>query len=383
MQRIDTKTGRDRLKTRRDPHWHKLSSERHLGFRKQDQDRGSWIARYRGDDGRRKFKALGENTATFGFDEASTAALKWFRELDRGVVSDAETVADICRLYVEDRRATKGDAAANDAHRRFERTIYGGGGADGKRHEADSLGSVAIAMIRTRHIEVWRDALSASGLSRASVNRTMINLKAALNYAVRRRLVSLDVAIEWRSAAALSDAYRRRNLYLDLKQRRALIGAASGALVDLLQAAMLTGARAGELVSVRVGAFEKRSASITFAGKTGARTIPLSATAAALFERLSKNKLPAAWLLTRDDGKPWAHSDWDELVRAAASAAKLPNKTCLYTLRHSFITQAIQDGMSPLEVARLCGTSLRMIDKNYGHLAADSARERLSQVTMI
>jgi len=74
---------------------------------------------------------------------------------------------------------------------------------------------------------------------------------------------------------------------------------------------------------------------MTFRGKTGARTVPLSAPALALFKRLSGSKLPAARLLVRDDGKPWAHSDWDQLVREAAAEAELPAGTCLYTLRHS------------------------------------------------
>jgi integrase len=56
---------------------------------------------------------------------------------------------------------------------------------------------------------------------------------------------------------------------------------------------------------------------------------------------------------------------------------------CLYTLRHSFVTQAITDGMTTLDVARLCGTSVGMIEKHYGHLVADAARKRLAAVTML
>jgi integrase len=303
--------------------------------------------------------------------------------LDCGLSTNAETIADACHFYVEDRRATKGDSAANDAHRRFERTVYGGGGKDGKRHGANSVASVALTKVRARHIEAWRDGLAGSTLSRASVNRTLVSLKAALNYAVRRRLVSLETAIEWRTVAALRDSYRRRTLYLDLDQRRALVAAAGGAVRELIQAVTLTGARMGELVSARVGAFDQRSNSVTLTGKTGTRSIPLSKSAAKLFQLAAEGKKAEDLMFTRDDGKPWGHSDWDELVRSAAASAKLPSGTCLYTLRHSFITQALQDGMSALEVARLCGTSLRMIDRNYGHLSADSARERLSHVTLL
>jgi site-specific recombinase XerD len=88
-------------------------------------------------------------------------------------------------------------------------------------------------------------------------------------------------------------------------------------------------------------------------------------------------------LLTRDDGQPWAHSDWDELVRAAAQRAGLPTGTVLYTLRHSFITQAVMAGMTTLDVARLVGTSVMMIEKHYGHLVASSARERLDRVEIL
>jgi hypothetical protein len=48
------------------------------------------------------------------------------------------------------------------------------------------------------------------------------------------------------------NAGKRRDLYLDLEQRRALLAASHGALRDLLEAAMLTGARAGELDVARL-----------------------------------------------------------------------------------------------------------------------------------
>jgi hypothetical protein len=39
--------------------------------------------------------------------------------------------------------------------------------------------------------------------------------------------------------------------------------------------------------------------------------------------------------------------------------------------------------MPPLDVARIAGTSLRMIDKNYGHLCHSAARERLAAVHIL
>ena len=177
-------------------------------------------------------------------------------------------------------------------------------------------------------------------------------------------------------------ADKRREIFLDLKQRRALIDACEGvALRDLVEGAVLTGARPGELVALKRSAFDSRTRVITFTGKTGSRTIPLSPAAVELFKRAAKGKTPNAPLLPRPDGEPWDR--WFTEFKRAVTKAKLPSAVVLYTLRHSWITEALTSGMSTLDVARLTGTSLQMIEKNYGHLVHDSARERLAAVTML
>jgi len=55
----------------------------------------------------------------------------------------------------------------------------------------------------------------------------------------------------------------------------------------------------------------------------------------------------------------------------------------MYSLRHSWISEALKMGMPTLEVARLTGTSLEMIEKHYGHLATKDVFERLNMVTML
>jgi hypothetical protein len=39
--------------------------------------------------------------------------------------------------------------------------------------------------------------------------------------------------------------------------------------------------------------------------------------------------------------------------------------------------------MPTLEVARLVGTSVAMIEKHYGHLVASAARQRLAKIAML
>ena len=359
------------LRPRREPYWGPpLARGRYVGFRRIADGEGSWIARARDDEGRQRYQSLGIATPALDYEAACKEARRWFHDLEAGVSDEAITVAQACREYVDDRRHEKGEASARDADRRFARTVDG-----------TELGRRPLSKVRTNHILAWRDGLP---LAKPSANRTLTALKAALNLAVRRRRVSAIAAQEWGDVKPFRAAGKRRDLILDLRQRRAMLAAVGeGALRDLLEAAMLTGARAGELVNATRSQFNARTGSMTFVRKTGARTVPLGPLALALFKRLARGKLPGARMLTRDDGKPWAHSDWDELVRAAAAAARLPSGTCLYTLRHSFITQALTDGMTTLDVARLVGTAIGMIEKHYGHLVASAAKERLALVRLL
>lgn len=111
---------------------------------------------------------------------------------------------------------------------------------------------------------------------------------------------------EWRDRLRGRDGKRRRDLYLDLQQRRALLGVAAGAIRTLIEGVVLTGARAGELVNATVSQFDPRTASMTFRGKTGERTVPLSPAAAVLFKRLAGARGSQARLFVRDDGRPRA-----------------------------------------------------------------------------
>ncbi len=358
------------LKPRREPYWGPaLGRGQALGFRKIDAETGSWVARMRDESGGKVYRALGYLTADLDYEAAREAAERWFRQRDGGVADDKATVADACRAYVEDRRTAKGEATAHDAELRFKRTVYG-----------TEFGSIPLSRLRTPAVKRWRDGLD---LGKSASNRTLTALKAALNLSVAERRVEAGAAREWGDVKPYQGASKRRDLFLDLKQRRRMFATAKGAVADLIRAAALTGARPGELVKATRGQFDARTKSMTFIGKTGTRTVPLSDAAIELFTALSKSKLPGARLLVRDDGKPWGPSDWDELVKAAAVEAKLPAAVCLYTLRHSFITQAITDGMTTLDVARLVGTSVMMIEKHYGHLVASAARERLAKVKML
>lgn len=361
---------------RREPYWGpKLGKGAYLGFRKISATEGSWVARLRIEDEHdkliQKYEALGPVTDQFDYAAAIVKAQAWFATVEAGVASDKTvvTVTDACHAYVKELRAGHREATAHDADKRFERTVY-----------EKSLGKKLLTKLTAADIKAWRDGLA---IGKASSNRTLTALKAALNLARTNKHAPATLQIELMAVKPHKNAGKRRELYLDRTQRKALHKAAAGALRDLLDAVMLTGGRAGELTHATVSDFDARQKTLVLSGKTGPRTVSVQSPAALrLFKRLTKGKKPDELLLLRDDGKPWAHSDWDELVRDAAKAAELPPGVCLYTLRHSYITQAIAAGNTTLDVARQVGTSLTMIDRHYGQTSKDAAA-RLARVSML
>ena len=152
---------------------------------------------------------------------------------------------------------------------------------------------------------------------------------------------------------------------------------------------MLTGARPIELARATVADYDSSTGTLSLFSYKGQspepspREVPLRALGAeALIKRLCKDKLAAAPLFTRDDGRQWAHSDWDGLVRNARDGAHLKALTA-YDLRHTFISEALIGGVDPLTVARIVGTSLGMISMTYGKLIEDHATRAFKNVQLL
>lgn len=377
--KIDQAKTRSRLAPRRAPYWGAPVGEPRVTVGVRVTPAGQyWIGRALPEGDTHRFEALGQVSDENDYAAACEKARQWGRKLLASVdTAECKTVADACKLYIEDRRRVKGNSTARDAELRFNRTI-----------KDEPLGALALDRLRQAILEKWRDSLidpkGHHRLSKASANRTLTTLKAALNYACDRRYVTREREQEWASVKPFPNASNRRSLFLDSAQRRALLDAATGAVRDLIEATMRTGARVGELVKAQRRDFDPDQGTLRLSGKTGERAIALPPQSVAFFKRLAKDKLPGAYLFTRNDGKPWGPSDWDELVRDAATAAKLPAGVCLYTLRHSFITQVLMDGtLDLLSCARYVGTSATMIEKHYGQVAAGHIRDRLASASLV
>lgn len=373
---IDKATTRNSLPVRREPYWGApLSHGLFLGLRKLD-DGGTWIARYRDQDGHQRYQSLGR-TEFLTYEAAMAATRTWRSAVERGAAADApETVADLCREYVEERGREKGPSWIRDASQRYRKTVY-----------ADPIGAIKVARIRERDVKGWRERLT---LTPAGSNRYLAALKAALNYAVRQRYVAPDRALEWTNVRPLSTS-QRRDLYLTSAQRRELLDALPDYARPFLHVLCLLPLRPGALAACIVSDFHPKTGRLAIRHDKAAagRTIPLSPEAVAILKRQAKSKLPGAPLVAYVDGSAWFNMRWHRAIQAALVAVHedhskkdLPPGTCAYTLRHSTITDLVVGGLDLLTVARIAGTSVAMIDKHYGHLRSKRATEALSKLAL-
>jgi len=376
MANITSKTGRAKLAVHREPYWSRVSTGVYIGFRKLEEGEGTWIGRYQDRMGTKAYKSFGSLAGDKQYDDAVKLVTTWAQSLEQGVTNKTTTVKQACETYVEDRRTRKSKENAKDAEGRFKRLVYNA-----------KIGAVPLDKLTPTMVKQWLNAQlddedeETLRRSKDSANRNLAALKAALNMALKDRLVATDAG--WRTVTPFRGVSRRRTEFLTLKQRKALLEACPEDLQLLVKAMLLTGARPGELAKVTVKDYDKAQGTIALTGKTGHRVCTLSSEARKLFRAASKNKLPAALLLPRADGKAWDRHWWKKLFTEAVKTAKLPQSVVLYVIRHTAISEMIAGGMDSFLVARLAGTSTAMIDRHYGHLRHDRTRQALDTVKLL
>jgi integrase len=218
--------------------------------------------------------------------------------------------------------------------------------------------------------EIPEDDPDALRRYRSTANRVLTVFKALLNHAWRHEKVKDNSA--WQKVKPFPNVDGSRKIFLSQAQCKKLINVTQGDFRALIQAALYTGARSGELAILRVKDLDATEGTLNLQdGKTGARVIFLADEGNKFFQRQVLGKHPDELILTQN-GQPWGKSHHIRAFNHAAKAAELPAETSFYALRHTYVSLAAKNG-TPLQVlAENVGTSVRMIESNYGkYLNAD------------
>lgn len=364
------------LPPRREPYWRHLEGTGYIGYRKMESGSETWQARWRPDRGTPLQQSLGRLSKANDFAAASKAAREWFAQCEQGVPK-AGTVEEACKAYVDNISVMKPDAAL-EPHQRFKVWVY-----------KKSFGRKRLGKLRPIDVQKWRDSLIADGKrNKASANRILRTFKAAMNYAKHSGMVERDNA--WTNVKPYPVADGKREVYLTKKQVKEMLDAAPSDLANLLRGYLYTGCRPGELPKARVKDFDAKAGLLTLATNKGRdgisrkRKIPLAGAALAFFKDQAKGKFPNTYLMTKLDGEPWERQQWYRGIQAVrANVDSLPNELCAYNLRHTTISNWLANGVNLEVVAKVTGTSIAMIEKNYYQFIPTDVADQLSAIDII
>ena len=405
---LDSRAARLRLKPAPKPYYRAIDEGLHIGYRR-GKTAGKWVMRsYLGDEVYR-VETIGSADDTLdadgseflNFSQAQTLARTKFVESKRIVAGlpaqgGPYTVALCFEDYI--RWLEKHRKTATDARWRADALIL------------PTLGKVDCEKLTTKQLRDWRDAAAetparvrtkvgdqqqvrtaidqdpadAKRRRRASVNRVLTILKAALNQGWRDQKISTDQA--WRALKPFAQTDAARVRYLTVEEAKRLLNATSGRFHDLVHAALLTGCRFGELAALQAGDFNRDSGTLHVrTSKSGqGRHVVLTDEGLAFFGRLAAGQPARAILLPNEAGARWGKSQQSRPMTEACKAARIDPPTGFHTLRHSYASLALMGGAPLLVVARNLGhTDTRMCERHYGHLStsyfADAIRASVPQ----
>ena len=345
----------------------------------------------------------------YGLDDARRIATRWALLVrdgkdPRGEPEEAApvTVADAMTAYVTDYRARGGKDVKG-----LETTIAA--------HITPKLGAKQVVTLTAGTIRTWHRALATAAprvrtskkpgkkqalpkpvapddaeghrARRASANRILTVLKAALNLAYGDGKVASDEAWRRVSPFKAADAPRIRD-FTDAEAKR-LVNAMGEAFRPMVQAALLSGARYGELVKLRAADFNATTNALHIrAGKTGkARDVALTDEAVKFFKVLIAGKAGNAHMLTQPSGEAWGKSHQFRPMRAACAAASITPAIGFHILRHAYASRLVMAGVPLGAVAAQIGNSEAICSKHYAHHSpssvADSVRRAAADLGIV
>lgn len=405
---METRSARGRLTERAEPYWATLDQGLHLGYRKR-RTGGTWTARRRNTHGRYVEVKLGiaddtedaDGTTILNYRQAQEAARKWIAVETRrdhgldpaaqGPYTVADSLRDYAAHYAHEGKAITTTQTAIDAH------------------IIPSLGQIELAKLTTARIERWHKALAEAPrrlrsrkgqqprysdqvedadsrrMRRATANRVLTILKAALNYAWKRGRVGSDS--EWRRVRPFRNVDAPVISYLDQDQCRRLINACVPEFRSLVQAALFTGCRYGELIALRVKDYNRDAGTLAIAvSKSGKpRHVVLTDEAREFFNRTVIGRTLDETLFTRANGGSWNKSHQQRPMREACEQARITPPVSFHVLRHTHGSLLAMRGVPMPVIAQQLGhADTRMTEKHYAHLSpnyvADTIRANFPQL---
>jgi integrase len=378
----------------------------HLGYRrpKDGKGGGTWIARRYVGQGAYQEKKLGiaddftdvddysavvgDERAVKTFSQAQEEARSWWRgerRKDLGLSGDGGpyTVRTACADYLKHYAAEGGKSTYT-----VNLSI--------KIHILPALGDLEVAKLTTRKLRDWHHGLAAAPRRlrtskfakvqktravrpddeeekrsrKATANRILTVLKAALNLAYHERYVANADA--WRAVKPFKKVDAPVVRYLSSDECRRLVNRCPEDLRQMVRAALLTGCRYGELGRMRCEDVNLDAQTVAVRQSKGGkpRHVVLTGEGISFFGALVAGRKARDLLLQRRDGGAWKAAQQTRPLKEACAEAKIEPAVGFHVLRHTHASMLAMEGV-PMGViaAQLGHADTRITERHYAHLA--------------
>jgi integrase len=389
---LDSRQARAKLKPRGKPYYRMIERGLHVGYRRNRTGSGVWVARHYVGEQTYQIEKLAladdlgdaDGVAILDFWQAQAAARERMELRAQEWAGNAGplTVRDAVEAYLEflehNRKTARearycvnafilpklGDLEVTELTTDILRKWHTGMARMSKRIRTGRGRAQRYAVFNGDEEEIRR--------RRASANRALTTLRAALNRAWRDGKVPSDAP--WRRVEPFAGVDAARVRYLTIAEAKRLINACDPTFRPLAQAALQTGARYGELAALRVHDFNPDVGTLAIrqskAGK--ARHVVLTDEGMAFFRQVCAGRAGSELMFHKYDGGAWTKSRQRKPITTACARAKISPPIGFHGLRHTWASLAVMAGMPLLVVAKNLGhTDTRMVEKHYGHLATD------------
>jgi integrase len=362
---LGSRTARADLRSSGQPYYRAIDAGLHLGYRR-GKKAGRWVMRrYLGGE-RYLVETIGiaddlsdaDGVKVLSYHQAQARLRVLAGERNKGEGEDPTapmTVAKVLESYLcwLDSHGKAGATARN----RAENDIL------------PHLGEIEIGRLTTKALRQWLLDLSAQPRRvrgkigkpsrslepptteedkrrrRASANRSLTILKAALNRAFCEKQVLSDSA--WRSVKPFREAESARLRYLSRDEALRLHNAAEVHFRSLVNAALLTGCRYGELIRLHVADFNRDVGTLLIrTSKSGKpRHVVLTREGTSFFERLCVGRSGDGVMLVKADGGRWGASHQARPMLDACGRAQISPPLNFHQLRHTYASHMVMDGV--------------------------------------
>lgn len=364
---IETRTARLRLAVTTQPYFARLGNGVSIGYRR-NVGPGAWLVKIADGHGSRRIKniaiadddAQADGKSIMSYMQACDAA----RRLGRGESAEkpkaATTLADALDAY-------------KTALERRGRDVLNVSRI--KKHATMAFLARPVALMDRAEFRSWRDGL-ARKMKSAAVDRTCRGMKAALNLAAETD-TTLDRS-SWTVGLSLikEKSPERHHVPLPEPVIADIVGASrdqSAEFGNLIQVLAETGCRYSQAARIMIADLlpdDMLNIPVSRKGRgekaIASYPLPISAGLAARLRVAAGDRPVTEPLLLRTDGKPWRHSDeTDRFADAVKAAGQDAERVFAYSLRHSWIINALLKNVPARLVAANADTSLQQLEKTY------------------